>query len=308
MQKREGVKFWDLSTGSKIAYTLLPAKGEKKACPIIYLQGGPGGFISDRNIRILAPLTDEGYDVFLYDQVGSGHSQRLANIKEYSAERHKKDLEEIVKKTGAEKVIFIAQSWGAILATLFMVDNPAKIEKIVFTGPGCILPMREELLDKAPPDSLKLKRPVYTNREANEKIQNVRMKAAAFWAKTFGGKFTSDKEADDFQTCLNNELNKAVVCDTSKALKAEAGGGFYVQVMTLESFGEVKDRRSILKNINTPVLVMRGQCDNQPWGFVQEYLDLFPNHQLKIIPGAGHSISVEQPMLYLETIREFLRK
>jgi pimeloyl-ACP methyl ester carboxylesterase len=53
---------------------------------------------------------------------------------------------------------------------------------------------------------------------------------------------------------------------------------------------------------------MKGQCDNQPWGAAKEYLELFPNHQLKIIPGAGHSISVEQPEVYLETIRDFLRQ
>jgi len=29
---------------------------------------------------------------------------------------------------------------------------------------------------------------------------------------------------------------------------------------------------------------------------------------LKIIPDAGHSISVEQPEVYLETIRDFLRQ
>jgi hypothetical protein len=35
---------------------------------------------------------------------------------------------------------------------------------------------------------------------------------------------------------------------------------------------------------------------------------LFPNHQLTIIPGAGHFISVEQPKLYIKTIRDFVNK
>lgn len=119
----------------------------------------------------------------------------------------------------------------------------------------------------------------------------MRVKAIAFWAKTFGKKLASDKEADDFQTYLNSELNKAVVCDTSKALKAEGGGGFYAQLMTVQSFNEIQDPRPKLKGCKVPVLLMKGQCDNQPWGFLTEYLELFPNHQLKIIPNAGHSIS-----------------
>ena len=98
------------------------------------------------------------------------------------------------------------------------------------------------------------------------------------------------------------------MCDTSKAPKAEGGGGFYAQVMTAHSFNKIQDIRPKLRGLLVPCLLMKGQCDNQPWGFLDEYLELFPNHQLKIIPEAGHSISVEQPKLYLKTIREFLKE
>ena len=308
LQKREGTQYWDLPTGSKIAYTLVAAKGTKKPHPIIYLQGGPGGFISNRNIKILAQLSEDGYNIYLYDQIGSGQSDRLTNINDYTADRHKKDLEEIIKKIGAEKVILIGQSWGAILATLFIADNAEKVQRVIFTGAGPIQPMRQELLSTHPPDSLNLRKPPYSNNEANDKSKNVRTNVVSFLAKSFGIKLASDREADDFQTYLNNELNKATVCDTSNALKAEGGGGFYAQVMTVRSFSEIKDPRPKLKGSKIPILIMKGQCDNQPWGFVNEYLELFPNHQLKIIPDAGHSISVEQPEFYLKTIRDFLNQ
>ncbi|MBK8748315.1 MAG: hypothetical protein IPM04_10700 [Saprospiraceae bacterium] len=103
-------------------------------------------------------------------------------------------------------------------------------------------------------------------------------------------------------------MNKATVCDTSLALKAEGGGGFYAQIMTAQSFNSIQDTRPKLKDSKIPILIMKGQCDNQPWGFTNEYLELFKNHQLKIIPNAGHSISVEQPELYLKTIRVFLNQ
>jgi len=308
LQKRAGTQYWDLPTGSKIAYTLVSAKGTKKPHSIIYLQGGPGGYISHRNIEILAPLSEDGYDIYLYDQIGSGQSDRLTNVNDYTADRHKRDLEEIIKKIGAEKVILIGQSWGALLATLFIADNPEKVERVIFTGAGPIQPMRQELLSTNPPDSLNLRKPPYSNNEANEKSKNIRADVISFWAKSFGNKLATDKEADDFQTYLNSELNKATVCDTSKALKAEGGGGFYAQVMTVRSFSEIKDPRPKLKGSKIPILIMKGQCDNQPWGFLNEYLELFPNYQLKIIPNAGHSISVEQPEIYLKTIRDFLNQ
>lgn len=308
MHNRKGTQYWDLQTGSKIAYTLVSAKGLKKPFPIIFLQGGPGGFISDRNIEMLVPLSEDGFDIFLYDQIGSGQSERLLDIKEYTADRHKTDLEELIKKIGSEKVIFIGQSWGAILATLFIADNPDKVEKVILTGAGPIQPMHEKLLNTSAPDSLNLRKPPYSNRQANEKSKNIRINTITFWAKSFGKKLASDKEVDDFQTCLNNELNKATVFDISKAIKAEGGGGFYAQVMTVQSFNQIQDTRPKLKGSKIPILLMKGQYDNQPWGFLTEYLELFPNHQLKIIPNAGHSISAEQPELYLKTIREFLNK
>lgn len=303
---RKGTQYWDLPTGSKIGYMLIPAKGTKKPFPIIYLQGGPGGFISDFNIKTFTPLSDNGYDIYLYDQIGSGQSARLADISEYTADRHKQDLEEICKIIGSNKVILIGQSWGATLATLFVADNPDKVDRIIFTGAASIQPMREELFNTKAPDSLHLNKPPYSNNEANEKCQNWRVKNITFWAKTFGTKLASDKEADDFQTYLNGELNKATVCDTIKALKAESGGGFYAQIMTVQSFSSTHDPRPKLRGSKIPVLMMKGQCDNQNWGFMSEYLELFPNYQLKIIPNAGHSISVEQPEIFIKTISNFL--
>ncbi|MEO6305855.1 MAG: alpha/beta hydrolase [Bacteroidia bacterium] len=308
VQKRESTKYWDLPTGSRIGYTLISAKGVKKPCPVIYLHGGPGGPIYNRNIANLTPLSEDGYDVYLYDQIGCGQSSLLDNIEEYTADRHKKDLEEIIKKTGAKKVILIAQSWGAILATLFVADNPEKIEKIIFTGPGPIMPKRSELADLPAPDSLHLKVPLFSNADANRATQNIRNVVIMFWARTFGCKLAPDKEVNDFVWTERNLSNKAMVCDTTKAVKAEAGAGYYVWVMTTNSMDEVQDPRPKLKNSSIPILIMKGQCDNQKWGYLTEYMEFFTDHELAIIPNAGHGISIEQPDLYLKTIRDFLAK
>jgi proline iminopeptidase len=306
MQERKGTLYWDLPTGSRIAYIFIPARGIKKPCPIIFLQGGPGGYISNRNIEMLEPLSENGYDIYLYDQIGSGHSERLKNIEEYTALRHKKDMEAIVANTGAKKVILIGQSWGACLATLFIADNPGKVDRAIFTGPGPIQPVNMELANIKAPDSLQLTEPVNSNANANKEVQNIRIKLITKWAMLFNSKMASDKEADDFQTLLNANLNKSTVCDTSKALKDASGGGFYVQIMTLKSLAHTPDPRPKLRNSKIPVLVMKGQCDNQKWGFTNEYLQLFSNHKLAVIKDAGHSISIEQPGLYLKTIRDFL--
>src|SRR5688572_11128075 len=96
LKERTGTKYWNLSTGSKIAYTFIESKGIKKPYPLIYLHGGPGSGITDLQIETLRPLSNDGYDIYVYDQIGSGHSERLNDITQYTADRHKKDLEQIV--------------------------------------------------------------------------------------------------------------------------------------------------------------------------------------------------------------------
>jgi proline iminopeptidase len=107
---------------------------------------------------------------------------------------------------------------------------------------------------------------------------------------------------------LNYEVDRSTVCDTSNILKEDAGSGFYASVMTFNSLTKVSDPRPKLKTLKTPVLVIKGQCDNQRWGFTNEYLQLFQNSELTIIPNAGHFIYVEQPKLYIKTIGHFLSK
>lgn len=307
-QPSANTQYWSLATGSKIAYTLVAAKNKKHPYPIIFLQGGPGGFISSQHIETLSPLSEDGFDLYLYDQIGSGRSDRLADIKAYTATRHKEDLEEIIKQIGASKVILIGQSWGAILATLLIADKPEWVECAIFTGAGPIQPMSKAAHQKQSPDHLNLRQPPYSNKMANRHSKSMRMRAVAFWAKSFGKKLASDKEVDDFQTYLNSALNKATVCDTAKAWQAAGGGGYYAQVMTVQSFDALDDPRPKLKAFKGPVYIMRGQCDNQPWGVVLDYMACFSNHEVSIIPDAGHSISVEQPELYLESIRAFLNR
>jgi proline iminopeptidase len=303
---RAGTRSWNLRTGSRIGYTLIPARGHKKETPIIYLHGGPGGHITGGDIHVFEAIADSGYNIFLYDQIGSGASNRLSDIQEYTVERHMQDLKEIIVQINAPKVILVGQSWGAILATLFAATNPEKIEKIILACPGPIYPIRRDLENINAPDSIQLRKPFYSNAQGNKKANNIRTKFMAFFATKFGMKIATDQEADHFATILNYELNKSTVCDTANILPEDPGYGFYAGLMTFQSLIRMGDPRKSIQGLSVPVLVMKGECDNQPWGFTAEYLQLFKDAELSIIPNAGHFIAVEQPKLYVQCILGFL--
>lgn len=307
LKERTGTQFWSLKTGSRIAYTLIKAKGERKPYPILFLQGGPGSPIYNENIKTLSALAEIGYDVYLYDQVGCGYSERLENIEEYTVYRHREDLEAIVETLGSGRVILIGQSWGALLAAEFIANNPSKVEKVIFTGPGYLLPVSDSVTHINAPDSLELRKPHFTNQLAQKKIYNIRARIVRWCANKFSFKLASDKEMDEFETVLDHEMGKSTLCDPGKLGAIENRSGFYSMTKTVQSFHSVIDVRPNLKNCTIPALIMRGQCDGMNWGYLTEYLTLFVNHKLIIVPGAGHSIAREQPEIYIANILGFLK-
>jgi proline iminopeptidase len=262
--------------------------------------------IYDRNLAQLAPLAAAGYDVYLYDQIGSGHSARLEDIRAYTPARHAQDLDAIIQAIGAKKVILIGQSWGAMLAMLYLADHPNTVEKLILTGPGPVLPIRQGLASVAVPDSVHLRKPPYTNREGSLAAQTLRSGFMAWWATTFGQKLASDAEADAFMTLLNGYTSKSTLCNPAKNLPPVAGSGFYAHIMTVHHFSQVKDTRDRFRTLQLSVLVMKGECDSQSWGVTAEYLELLPHARLAVIPGAGHAIGAEQPEKYAATMLGFL--
>lgn len=307
MKPRQSTKYWDLKTGSHIAYTFVPAKGnEKKPYPVIYLHGGPGGYVYSKNIEVLSELSNNGFDVYFYDQIGCGLSARLKDITQYTAEKHKKDLEEIVKVIGAKKVIFICQSWGGTLATLYVADHSDKVEKLIFTNPG---PIKPEIIKNPKnnfPDSLHLRQPYDPNKKANLMAISPRTISIGLWANVIGKKLASDKEMDGFLTSLAQEFTKGLVCDSTKILKEEGGAGGYCSICTNNSFKKLEDPRPKLIGNNIPVLFLKGQCDNIEWEYNQEYFKYYKNLKFVLIKDAGHQIFVEQPKQYVDEILKFI--
>ena len=307
-RERKGTQYWNLEVDSKIGYTKVETTISKKKDPIIYIHGGPGGRIKDEVIEVLKPLSEQGHDLYFYDQIGSGHSTRLKDITQYSVERHREDLRKIIKIIGAEKVILIGHSWGACLATNFLQEYSETVNKIILTSPGPVLPINRAVANMIPPDSLKLIEPKFSNREGNEKAYNWRSRIINKWAYIFNSKLATDKEVDDFFTYLNQELSKSTNCYLEEQKKYEGGSGYYSHIMTVKSLIRVKNKRDRLKELDTPVLILRGQCDNQKWGYTKEYLELLVNSNLKIIEKVGHNIINKKGEEYIKLISEFLEE
>lgn len=103
---------------------------------LVALHGGPGG--DYRYLLNCAEFVNDGFFVVMYDQRGSGLSKRH-DEKIYTVQLFIDDLDAVIhhyRKDSAQKIFLLGQSWGAMLATAYVNQNPGKISGLVLAEPG----------------------------------------------------------------------------------------------------------------------------------------------------------------------------
>lgn len=312
---RKSTQYWELSTGSKIAYTHVQSKTDSIKATLIYLHGGPGGYISNSNIEMFEEISNKGYEIYLYDQIGSGLSERLETPKEYSVKRHADDLKEIIKRINAKKTILVGQSWGGFLGAYYTAYHPSEINKLILTSPGDIKPVDSIALSKFSPD---MEPKGLTNIDAridklNRRIENSLSLKEKLWiiiaGLTGNTNIISNDKVDGVFNDMSKIFTKGMACDSTHAEKPEQRPGMYSQIFTSKSFKDVPvNLRTKISQYKNPVLILKPQCDYIPWRETYEYKLLFPNSELKVIKNAGHSISAENKEDLISEILNFLER
>jgi proline iminopeptidase len=303
-----GQRFWNLPTGSRIAYVKIPAVGTPKPTPIIFVHGGPGFAQMAVDAPFFGQLARDGYDVYLYDQIGAGLSPRLDDPTQYTVARAVADLEAIRQQIGAGRVILIGHSWGGTVAATYLAEHPGHVEKVIFSSPGAVywpemgtsgMGMVGRLTSEQrwqvikgllPPRALM----AYALVQVNPRAAHA---------------FVGDRELDAHYDQIFASAAPGLFCDVRNPPPGEAltGVGFYAnQIPQSTSAARPEDPRPMLRVLRTPALVLKGSCDYVPWRMTLEYRDTLPNAQLVYLPGSGHQAYMEQPDAYLATVRAFL--
>ncbi|MBK3567252.1 alpha/beta fold hydrolase [Streptomyces sp. MBT62] len=300
------VRFWNLPTGSRIAYVHAPAAGTPRATPVIFLHGGPGtpaeGIPAGGR-----ELAADGFDVYSYDQLGAGRSTRLSDITGYTAARQVADLDAIRRLLGADRIILVGQSWGGSLTAQYLRAHGTHVAKAVFTSPGALWG-RQYPGSKAgdpwndlTPDQ-RSRRDELTGRPrliAASLLMEVNPRAAHA--------LVGDRELDQWMHQMALLGKDATSCAGAAPTEAHDNPqGFYSNQMTVKDFEQLPDPRPVLRTVHVPSLILRGQCDFIKPEVTQEYRRTLPNSQLVRIQGAGHSIAHSRPALYTALLRAFL--
>jgi len=301
--------------GYRIAYTRVPAAAAGSGAPIIFLHGGPGGYIYESTIATMGRFAALGHDVYLYDQVGSGLSDRRPRPRDYSVDGHLADLHEIVDRhLRAPRVILIGQSYGGLLSAYYLARHPERVERAVLTSPGILEP---SIFDRDGRWVNERKYPTPANLHFRSAPQPedenfpldlpIRGIASAVAATAFNRKLAPDAEADGMLNDFAVGYTVSVVCDARHVQPEEGGLGFYAHIWS-NWYSGLDDPRTALRKVKAPVLVLQGECDFIPYAGAYEYADLIPRGEYRFVPGAGHEIWWDKPEDFVALVSEFLRR
>ena len=316
IQPRADTQYWRMQGGYRIAYTRLSApEARRDHMPVVFLHGGPGGYVHSSVIATLRPLADAGHDVYLYDQHGSGLSDRLARPKDSGFNDQIADLSEIVEThIGAQRVMLIGQSHGARVAANFAARHPQRVAALVLSSPGHLEPAQYDDQGRAivesqfpVPGSLEFRPPDAEQYRRDTELTSMPPKliVAQAIAMAFNVKTVSDAEADAALNNLAAGFTRNMVCDPTRVKPEEGGAGLYVRTGA-NWFADVADPRPDMRRFPGRVLVLQGQCDFMSYAEAYEYVSLFPNARYQFVAGAGHIIWWEQPEVFVRTILDFV--
>jgi proline iminopeptidase len=302
-----GQQYWDLPTGSRIAYVRVPAEGRPRPVPVVFLHGGPGVAMMSVDAPFFGQLAQDGYDVYLFDQAGAGLSARLDDPTQYTIARNVADLEAIRQEIGAERMVLVGHSWGGTIAASYLAEYPERVEKVAFSAPGALYwpdmgSAGNGMLGRLTPDQRwQALTPLLAPRALMAyALTNVNPRAARAYA--------SDRELDARFDVLYARSAPGLFCDVLQPRHEEVHGlGYFAnQVPQTATAPRPVDPRPALRNVQTPALVLKPSCDYLPWGMAVEYRDTLPNAQMIYVPRAGHQAYQEQPELYFGALRAFL--
>ena len=299
-----GQNYWHLPTGSRIGYVHLPAQGTPRPTPVVVLHGGPGVADLAGAAAYFGKLTRDGFDVYVYDQAGTGHSARLADPGQYTMARAVADLEAIRGQIGAGRLVLIGHSGGAQVAAGYLAAHGRHVERAVFSSPGALAPARED-------GSVRSR---LTAGQQLDLANSLLLRPRALLAATLlqvnpraAHALAGDAELDAQFDRLYNQVRPALHCRAAQPGPALSGLGFYAHHAPQSATSQPwPDPRPQLGRQTAPALVIKGSCDYQSWSSAAAYQAAVPHADLVYLRGAGHNAYQDRPGAFLATVRAFL--
>lgn len=268
--------------------------GRSDGVPAVYLHGGPGSGCQPDHRRLFDP---ERFHAILFDQRSAGRSRPKGRREDNTLPHLIADMEMIREKFGFERWMIVGGSWGATLALAYAQAHPDRVTGIVLRA--TFLGTREELegafLDMLPRFYPELSDDFLSVLAPEERVQPLN----AYWRRILDPEAAVHSPAarawHDTERILSELAPGRVRLDlgsltSTKPLPATPFmEAHYFQNDCFMKPGQLLAEAGKLKGI--PAIIVQGRHDLLCPPATSHALSLlWPDSQVRIVEGAGHSL------------------
>jgi haloalkane dehalogenase len=109
-------------------------EGPSKALPVLLMHGEPSWSYLYR--KMIPIIVAAGFRAVAPDLAGFGRSDKPANRKDYSYQRHVDWMQGFLDKTDLRRLTLVCQDWGGLIGLRLVAQNPARFARVVVANTG----------------------------------------------------------------------------------------------------------------------------------------------------------------------------
>lgn len=262
----------------------------KKRAPLVFLHGGPGG--NSLGQRRLFPLSNER-KIYIYDQLGSGHSKAKSNHPRWSIPLFVDELDALIRRWGLDEFHLGGGSWGATLALEYYLRKHGKgVTSLTF-----ISPMFSAEVWAKDAKALVARLPQKTRDIILlcEKIGATDSRVYKEAEKEFNKRhvYRGKESRPKIQRFRNQEIYETMW-----------GPSEFNPIGTLKTYDRLRD----LGKIRVPTHILCGQYDEATPRSCGRFSRLIKGSKLTVLKGCSHRSLAEKPRLVIDRLRVWLRR
>lgn len=277
--------------GGRIWYRLNGARHLGKKPAIIVAHGGPGG--THRGNMPYVALSDS-YPVILYDQLGTGNSDRPGDRANWNTKRFVDEIDHIRAALDLKEVIVAGHSWGGTVAAEYAVRTPKGLIASILSSPLISTPVWNAdgarwimALPKATQEILR-KHQNDTTMESDE----YRSAVDEFYAR----------HMCRVGRCTDHGHRAGGPAGNDEMYATMWGPTDFRGIGTLKDY----DLTPKLPQIAVPTLFICGEFDEAAPQSCRRFSKMIAGSSVAIIPDAGHATMAADEAFYLKIVRQYL--
>ena len=276
--------------GGKVWYRIM---GTGDRTPLLLLHGGPGG--RSCAFSVLSDLASDRR-VILYDQLGSGRSDRPTDLALWRTDRFVEELDAVRTALDLRELHILGHSWGGTLAMEYLLTKGQQgVVSVTLSSPLISTP---RWLQDTRRLRLTLPKPVQSALNKCEAVQTADDPACVAANEVFEEHFVRGaKELPAVPECEG-------VTGGDQVYRHMWGAGEFTATGLLRDY----DRTNRLGELKLPVLFLAGRHDEAAPETIADFQRQVPGAKIKVFENSAHATYRTETAEYVKIVRQFLEE